>query len=337
MTHQPSTPASPFGPDLWDVLARYAAGESPAAEADKVRTWLAEAPGRAELLSTLVRAVGALASKPPTDLDVEAAWRRVAERIDQPDVRELPVRRWRTIVLRAAAAVALLVGGVAVWRAARLNDVAVQVAAVRIITTPRGQTDSMRLSDGTRVVLGPGSELIVPAGYGSAARAVELKGEALFDVVHDDQHPFTVRAGSALIEDIGTTFTVRQDDDDIVRVVVTAGAVRLQGVELRQGDRGAVGPDGMPVAERAAATADDLAWTRGQLVFNDAPLSRVRADIRRWYGVELRVADSALARRHLTASFRGEPVEQVLDVIALALGARVERRGDTAVVRARAR
>lgn len=334
---QPSTPVSPFGPALWDVLARYVAGESPAAEAHAVRTWLAEAPGRGELLSALVRTVGTMASQPPSHLDVEAAWRRVADRIGQPDVRELPVRRWRTIGLRAAAAVALLVGGVAVWRATRPKDVAVQVASVRIITTLPGRTDSVRLSDGTRVVMGPGSELIVPAGYGSPGRVVELTGEALFDVVHDDQHPFTVRAGSVLIEDIGTTFTVRQDDDNVVRVVVTAGAVRLQGVELRQGDRGTVGSDGMPVAERAAATADDLAWTRGQLVFNDAPLSRVRADVRRWYGVELRVADSALARRHLTASFRSEPVERVLEVIALALGARVERRGDTAVVRVPAR
>ena len=90
----------------------------------------------------------------------------------------------------------------------------------------------------------------------------------------------------------------------------------------------------MPVAERAVVTVDDLAWTRGQLVFDDAPLSRVRAGIRRWYGVEL-LADSSLAGRHLTATFSGEPIQRVLDVIGLAFGARVERRGDTAVVRAR--
>jgi len=45
-----------------------------------------------------------------------------------------------------------------------------------------------------------------------------------------------------------------------------------------------------------------------------------------------------LLRRHLTASFAGEPPQQVLSVIALALGAAIERRGgDTAVVHLNAR
>jgi transmembrane sensor len=278
--------------------------------------------------------MGSLAFRGAPDLDIDAAWRRVSARVREPEVRVLPIRRpWGSIALRAAAAVALLVGGVAIWRGAASGG-GPGVPEVRVVSTLPGQTDSVRLSDGTRIVVGPGSELIVPAGYGETARTVDLKGEALFDVIHDDQRPFTVRAGRALIEDIGTTFTVRNDDDGVVRVVVTSGSVRLQGVVLQQGDRGIVGPDGMPVAERAAATADDLAWMRGQLVFDDAPLARVRAGIRRWYGVEV-LADSSLAGRHLTATFSGEPIQRVLDVIGLAFGARVERRGDTAVVRAR--
>jgi transmembrane sensor len=173
-------------------------------------------------------------------------------------------------------------------------------------------------------------------------------------VVHDEQRPFSVRAGSAVVEDLGTAFAVRRDADE-VRVVVTDGSVLLQGpgdgrqgdsrtrqaerrpergVVLKAGDRGTVGRDGRSVAEPAAATPEDLAWTRGRLWFQNAPLARVRSDLRRWYGIELQV-DSSLAGRHLTASFAGEPVQQVLDVIALALGARIERRGDTAVVRAK--
>jgi transmembrane sensor len=190
--------------------------------------------------------------------------------------------------------------------------------------------------------------LTLPPDYGRGDREVGLVGVALFEVMHGS-HPFRVRSGNAVIEDLGTTFSVR-DDDDGVRVVVTAGSVLLQGVEkprrsgskstregvvLKAGDRGAVDREGRPVAERSTAGDQDLAWTRGRLVFDNAPLSRVRADVRRWYGVELQIADSALAGRHLTTSFAGEPVEQVLDVIALALGARIERRGDIAVVRAR--
>jgi len=344
MTDQPMD-NTPFGPDLWDVLARYSVGESPAQEAEAVRRWLAEDPRRAELLASLQRAVGALAFRPTHNVDIEAAWRRVADRIDQPDVRVLPIRRrWGITLLQAAAAVALLVGGVAVWRASQ-PALPAGVAA-RTYTTPVGRTDSIRLDDGSQVVLGPASAITVAAGYGQPARAVDLQGEALFDVVHDEQHPFTVRAGAALIEDIGTTFSVRSDGDEPVKVVVTAGSVRLQGqgpqqggargpVVLKPGDRGTVDKTGRAAVEFSKATPDDLAWTRGQLIFDDAPLGRVQADLRRWYGVQLTVADPALASRHLTASFAGEPLQRVLDVIGLALGAKIERHGDTAVVRAR--
>jgi transmembrane sensor len=102
---------------------------------------------------------------------------------------------------------------------------------------------------------------------------------------------------------------------------------------LRAGDR-AVLPRGGPIsAERGAASTDDLAWTDGRLVFDNATLAQVAAELRRWYGIELQFADSALAARHFTASFRGESAEQVLDVLALALDVETQRTGGTVVVR----
>jgi ferric-dicitrate binding protein FerR (iron transport regulator) len=88
---------------------------------------------------------------------------------------------------------------------------------------------------------------------------------------------------------------------------------------------------GVVRAERAAVADADVAWTRGRLVFADATLDRVRADLRRWYGIEVVAADPALAARHVTASFDGDPAAHVLEVLGLALGADVARRGDTAV------
>ena len=55
--------------------------------------------------------------------------------------------------------------------------------------------------------------------------------------------------------------------------------------------------------------------------------------MRRWYGIDLQLADSSLSNRHLTATFSGEPPDRVLEVLSLALGADIERHGDTAIVR----
>jgi transmembrane sensor len=125
---------------------------------------------------------------------------------------------------------------------------------------------------------------------------------------------------------------------DGARVVVTSGSVSLRAaagrdtVVLRAGDRGSVGAAGGPRVERGVAGDDDVAWTRGRLVFRDAPVPEVADALRRWYGITLVVRDPELARRHLTASFGTETADEAVRVVAAALGGALQRRGDTAAV-----
>jgi transmembrane sensor len=360
MSDRTPDPGPPTEQVDWEALARYLAGESSGAEAEAMHRWLDAQPDRAELVAALDRSMKRLAYQPPRDLDVEGALRSVRARRDQADLRAPPNRtppaarhtfastptRWTVLGLRAAAVLAAVaVGAGLLWQTTRRDESGRDAPAVmaQMFTTAVGERDSLRLSDGTRVVLGPGSRLAVDQGYGSAHREVGLRGEAYFDVQHDGAHPFTVRAGNGIVRDVGTAFAVHSDPGDGVRVVVTSGAVVLKagnaradsGVVLRQGDRGMLHAGGHIVAERGALTEEDLAWTRGQLVFRDAPLVQVKADLRRWYGIELRVADSTIADKHVTTTFDGEPPQRVLEVLALILGADVELHGDTAVLRAR--
>lgn len=328
----------------WEALARYLAGESPAHEADAVNGRLAENPDQRAVLAALDRAMDRGATPPPADLDVEAALARVHARMDGPETPVLPFRpparaeppprRRLAPALRTAAALLLLLGGWFAWRVVRGGD-GVQMQAY---ATGVGERDTVRLPDGSTVLLGPGSRLTRARTYNRRDRTVTLSGEALFQVRHDDARPFTVQAGMAQVRDIGTAFSV-QSGPGGVRVVVTEGAVALAAasapereVVLRQGERGVVAAAGSP-PQRAAAREEDLAWTRGELVFRDASLAEVQAELRRWYGVELR-ADGEVAGRRLTASFQGETPDQVLRVIALALGAELALRGDTAVLSA---
>jgi transmembrane sensor len=338
---------SPDAPTDWEAIARYLAGESPDAEADAVRAWLVARPADAELVTALDRTLDRLAVTPTAEIDVEAALQRaIARRDGERDAADVrPIRRvptvsarrslWRSPGLRAAAAVLVVAAGGLFWRVRQPAS----VAPARTFATGVGQRDSVSLPDGSHVVLGPSSRLVIASGYGDPNREVELTGEGYFEVKHDDAHTFTVRAGTATIRDVGTVFTVRTGDADRVRVAVREGAVLLdgasagRGVVLHQGDVGVVQGTGHAQAQRGTATSDDVAWTAGRLVFREAPLSEVAAELRRWYGLELRVTDSALARRPLTASFAGDTPDHVLEVIGLALGARVERHGDTAVVR----
>jgi transmembrane sensor len=243
------------------------------------------------------------------------------------------------IVLSALAAAAIIVAYVTVRRGPVLAP-PTEGAMSRLYATSIGQRDSIILGEGTRIILGPDSRLLVPTDYGLTARSVELMGDAYFEVRHDSSKPFSVKVGHALIEDVGTTFTVESGATDTVSVSVMTGSVRLRlstgransGAVLAAGDRGSFTPDGFVHAYPHTAAADDSAWMTGRLVFQNASLARVASEIHRWFGVTVFVRDSSLADRHVTASFNGESVDQVLKIIGLTLDARIERKGDSATV-----
>lgn len=328
---QPATP--------WEKLGRYLAGEASPQEAAEARQWLDEHPADAGFVAAIER-LGAGNGMPA--VDVEAALRRVrARNAGKAETAPAPARRrlghtrstgWtsRLAVMAAAATIVIAVGIVAYRELGPTR-------AAREVTyqTGVGQRDSVRLDDGSVVVLGPASRIAV------RGREVDLTGVGYFRVVHDERRPFTVRAAGSVIRDIGTEFSVQSmETDSAVRVVVSEGTVALRRgqveVTLEQGDVGSVAA-GRLEARRGAATPEDLAWTRGQLIFRNTPLAQVAMDLRRWYGIEVRVGDTSLARRHFTGSFTTEPRERVVDVLALALGASAELRGDTAFISPTAR
>ncbi|MDQ6827438.1 MAG: FecR domain-containing protein [Gemmatimonadota bacterium] len=347
-TTSPS-PAQPLDeqPD-WEALGRFLAGECSATEASTVSAWLTDHPDDAELVGVIDRAMESVRSS--SGIDVEAALERVRARRDARMTRdELPsaphlvlldTRRptrplWRSNALRVAAALACVAIGALVWRSARgTSD-----EPARTMATAVGKRLEMRLPDSSRVVLGPDSRLTVHAGYNNGRREVELSGEAWFDVQHDAAHPFTVRAGDAEIRDVGTTFVVHSDTND-VRVAVTSGIVRVRlaaiaddtGSLLRAGDRWVSLRGQLATAERAGVASHDTAWMHGQLSFRDAPLAEVRAELRRWYGIELQVRDSSLDRFRLTADYTDEPIDLVLRALALASRTSIERNGNIAIL-----
>ena len=358
MNNNPSTPDTPKPPIDWEAIARYLSGESSSSESARIARWLDENSADAEVVAALDKAIASLALRDAGDVDVESALLLVTAKRDAPvpiserKTAPRPARRhvtkttgspWRLVTLLAAAAVVLFAARAVLEKSVNGTTSPLSLHdSTRTFTTAIGKRDSLRLPDGGRVILGPGSQLIVAAGYRSSARVreVELHGEAYFDVVHDSKRPFVVRAGDAIVQDVGTSFDVRNDSGSRVQVVVTSGSVALRsalssdsGVVLSGGDIGVVQDDGRISAQRGAATGSSLAWMRDSLIFREAPVSEVSSELHRWYGVVLRVEDSTLARQHLTMKLAGDPVDRVLRMIGLQLGADVERRGDSAIVR----
>jgi transmembrane sensor len=334
--------SSKIAPEDWDRVARYLAGEAEPREAESTRRWLEADAERLAMVNALQSALINVSREDSRKPDVESALRKVKSGFDRTKSVSAAARAGRdnqgwmfTPYLKAAAVLLVLAGG-AFFSRDIIGTGGGSVA--RTFATTVGERRQFRLADGTGVVLGPKSRLIVDPN--SSDRSVSLEGAGYFTVVHDASHPFTVRVGTVTIQDVGTAFSIQTDQGGGIRLAVASGSValgprgsdRASSEVLRARDRATVSPSGIVGIERSAVSDDDLAWVQGRLVFREAPVIQVGAELYRWYGVRLTVADSTLSNLHLTASFSGESVDRVLNVIALSLGARIERQGNVATL-----
>ncbi len=367
-----------------DLLSRYLAGQCTATERARVREWLAGDPSRHTTLEAFTRALAEPESQMRAESALGAGWARVmakigvvegpswpvaggaddlradADRTENPAVvRPRPGARprlWslgvggvhRRIAWVAGTTIIVLlpVTIVAAWRAAG-SRVAPQ--QFREFASAPGGRATVVLRDGTRLLLGPATHVRVPADFGHVQRAVELDGEAIFAVSHDDHHPFAVHTARAVVRDVGTTFVIRAYASDSeervgvvegeVAIVRTPGRVSPEAADRRslQARDVASVTDRHIVVTRGVTLTALTAWAQGRIVFDETPLSDVVRELSRVFDLSITVGDSVLAQDRVTAAYSDESSDQVLDDITSAIGARYERTGRTVVIRRRAR
>lgn len=340
-------PTSPTdGPDP-EMLSRILAGECSESEAAIVRRALIARPDVARALERYLLRLDAGHERPPLP-GIDESWSALAARmraeprVAQPPSPGTPARERHHFTLltarprrrwwRGTWPVVLAAASVAAFIALRggRRSAGAPVAESRTWSTAVGQRADITLGDGTKIILAPGSRLRAAGDFGVERRDLWLDGEAFFQVVHDESHPFTVYAGSASAHDIGTAFAVRSyPTDSAVQIVVREGRVAMSGVgPLAAGDVGILAHDGRTRLRHGADVGALLGWLDGRLSYQDAPLARVVDDLRRWHGADIVIADSAMASLPFTGEIDGLAARPAVQLVAATLGLRVTREGE---------
>jgi transmembrane sensor len=272
--------------------------------------------------------------------DSDAAWSRFRREHVVRAPRKRGVFGQQSLVWRIAAVLLLAVGGAMYWHARQPSAAPTIVERV----AANGQRSTITLDEETRITLNGGSRLRYTDGSATRDREVFLDGEAFFEVTHNPSRTFRVHAGRGVIEDVGTRFNIRAySGAPTVEVVVTEGSVTFardsspgRPLQLNRGEAATLGESGPPAKLTIASIDRYIGWTTGSLVFDNTTLRDAAAELEHRYGVRIDV-DPRLATRSVTARFHGESVDQVLDAITVALGARYERTDSTYSIRPRIR
>ncbi len=253
--------------------------------------------------------------------------------------------------------------GAKYWLAACAASVLVMVAAGGVIrqeipgrpqqaqqaTAPRlpvrqsyataiGGQKKFTLADGSVVTLNTDSQIDVEM-RGDCRDIHLVRGEAYFDVVHDEKRPFIVHANQYVVRDIGTAFAVHLTEKGLVNVRVTKGRVEIAarasaGSDSRRPKSLGILSAGQDVLfgqkiERAEVMSDaeldrKLAWRQGQLIYSGQPLAEVLADIGRYSDIQIELADPALGNLPVGGAFSVNQTDAIFAALENNFGVHAE-------------
>jgi transmembrane sensor len=213
--------------------------------------------------------------------------------------------------------------------------------AVQTFETAAGQTRDLTLADGTHVRLNAASKITVR--FDRDARRVEMAdAEAVFDVTHDPRRPFLIGVGDRQVRVVGTQFNLRHRDD-LLDLTVSRGTVEVRPADTPRAapTRVTVGQEfthtaGQPGQLLKVADADaSFAWTNGQLIYRDQPLSDVAADLSRRFTTPVRIADARTAALRFSGVLVTDNEPDVLRRLQAYAPVRIERTSDAIILHRR--
>ncbi len=191
-----------------------------------------------------------------------------------------------------------------------------------------GEVRQLTLTDGSRLTLDSGSAVDLDFS-GTERRVRLLAGRVLAQVAHDPAgRPFRVVSEEGTAQALGTRYVVdRSGDGTLVSVIESSVAVRAArggaSVTLGPGQALRLGSGGTAEPLAAAPAADS--WERHRLIFDNAPLDEVLAQLNRYFPGHLHASGDDLARLRFTGALPADDVDKALRLLAEVLPLRVER------------
>jgi ferric-dicitrate binding protein FerR (iron transport regulator) len=258
--------------------------------------------------------------------DEEEAWNKVDQRLAQG-------KNKGTIRLLTRLAAAACIAGVvflAGWLFYHKPQPALQLAKADQMNMP------VTLPDGTQVVLRKGATLSYPKVFDGNIREVSITGEAWFEVQHDNAHPFRIQTINAILEDLGTSFTINtnaQQDE----LIVASGKVQFTNKADTMGQV-IVHPDQYCILVNNGFNVKPmhdpnfLSWKTGIIKFDNTPIDQVATVLSNHYRLNVQ-PDSLLMKQQVTptvtAKFIRLPIDSVLEEIKLLANISHRKQNDT--------
>jgi ferric-dicitrate binding protein FerR (iron transport regulator) len=315
-----------------DLIGKYLVGEATDGERQELENWIAESESNTAYFNhfrlIFERAIKVSGSQ---RFDTDKAWVKIKSKIDKSKGKTIAFTPYWNIFRIAAL---LIVGaGIAffTYQWFQTPDEVITLASENKIVNDT-------LPDGSLTVLNKNTTIQYAYNASNNKRKVVLEGEAFFEVNHQEDKPFIIETGGAIIEDIGTTFNVNAfPENPIIEVYVETGQVAFYtlndtGLNLTAGETGIFDKQSQSFARILKRDTNRLAYKTGIFSFRNADLATIISDLNAVYDKKIRLGNPDLRRCRLNVTFRNERIEDIVEIIAETLKLTLTKEGDDFVL-----
>jgi len=270
------------------------------------------------------------------ELHRDDVWQRISNSLSQQQAVKPRVFRIAPL-LRIAAAVVLIVAGVAVWQ-----NYFSGTPRMQVVTTGYGEVKTITLPDNSTVTIN-GNSTVRYAGEWKTdgMREVWIDGEAYFNVLHlnrdttqiKDHERFVVHSDDIDIEVLGTTFNVKARRGK-TNVALLTGKIRIdykdeakekQPTIMAPGDYIEYERKQIVVNKKLEKPLKVTTWKSNELAFTDATLKEIAETLQDSYGYTVVFADTSIAAMKIEGDISVNSVTDLLDVVGTTLDVNIEQ------------
>ena len=258
---------------------------------------------------------------------------KIHEKIAVQSKQKFVLPGWAKTVAAVALIVLMAVSAAIYFRSNQPNMI--QYAEIGAL---RGQKASVTLPDGTKITLNSESTLKYSTNYNQSDRAVELVGEAYFEVAKNKKIPFVVKAGKLEIEAKGTAFNIKAyPTDNSISTTLTEGKIEVKTpvdvLSMIPNERMEYNNADQTFRKLTLTDAEgSIGWLNDELSFENATLAEVVANFSRIYNIDIQFASESIKEQRFTGKINNNSLLSVLRIISLTSPIRFEQKDSVVIL-----
>ena len=258
---------------------------------------------------------------------------KIHEKIAVQSKQKFVLPGWAKTVAAVALIVLMAVSAAIYFRSNQPNMI--QYAEIGAL---RGQKASVTLPDGTKITLNSESTLKYSTNYNQSDRAVELVGEAYFEVAKNKKIPFVVKAGKLEIEAKGTAFNIKAyPTDNSISTTLTEGKIEvktpLDVLNMIPNERMEYNNTDQTFRKLTLTDAvGSIGWLNDELSFENATLAEVVANFSRIYNIDIQFASESIKEQRFTGKINNNSLLSVLRIISFTSPIRFEQKDSVVIL-----